>query len=463
MNTFNDFPCDVDAESHILSALLIREGEAVPKVSSIISEEDFYRPENRLLFKIITSLFYRGIAPNVLSILDELQKRGEIEKISRTYLYMISQIAPTNAYVKLHCTIVKEKANLRRLIQIAEELLENARQGMMTPAEVLVRVRESLDEIAQHVTPKNKNTLPSYFTRRFYNDVGTTQSYINRKTGFDNIDSKQFLTPGVYVIGALPAAGKTTFCWQLLEQIARQGEECIYCSYEMNQSELFSKSLARELFKYDRYAPSSAQIRRGASSPTLHKIVANFAQSNINLQVFELRDETIDDLLDMLHPFCTNKERAPVVCLDYLQIVPTSRESAKLGVDDTVRKLKKFQQDTDTTFIVISSFNRTNYLHSVSFESFKESGNIEYTADVVWALQLNVMNEIKVGTLLSEARKKVEEAKQQQPRQIRLKCLKNRQGNNYDCLFKYYSAHDTFEACQVFNSEDDIDDEFIPR
>ena len=171
------------------------------------------------------------------------------------------------------------------------------------------------------------------------------------------------------------------------------------------------------------------------------------------MRVLELQDETVEDLLTLLKPLCAKKKKAPVVCLDYLQIVPTNRESTKLGIDDAVRKLKKFQRDTNTTFIVISSFNRTNYAQSVSFESFKESGNIEYTADVVWALQLNVMNEIKGGELVSETRRKIDGAKKQQPRQIHLKCLKNRQGTNYDCFFEYHSAHDCFEPCAPFNEK----------
>ncbi|MBR0060393.1 MAG: hypothetical protein IJP68_02835, partial [Selenomonadaceae bacterium] len=109
-------------------------------------------------------------------------------------------------------------------------------------------------------------------------------------------------------------------------------------------------------------------------------------------------------------------------------------------------------RDTNTTFIVISSFNRMNYAQSVSFESFKESGNIEYTADVIWALQLNIMNEIKGGELVSETRRRIDEAKKQQPRQIHLKCLKNRQGTNYDCFFEYYSAHDCFKPCADFTA-----------
>ena len=103
--------------------------------------------------------------------------------------------------------------------------------------------------------------------------------------------------------------------------------------------------------------------------------------------------------------------------------------------------------------INISSFNRVNYYSQVSFESFKESGNIEYTADVVWALQMYVANEIKDGANISAVRKKFDDAKKHQPRQIQLKCLKNRNGNNYDCFFHYYSAHDYFTPATLTEFE----------
>ena len=57
------------------------------------------------------------------------------------------------------------------------------------------------------------------------------------------------------------------------------------------------------------------------------------------------------------------------------------------------------------------------------------------------------MNEIKGGADISQTRKKIDDAKKSQPRQIHLKCLKNRQGSNYDCYFKYFSAHDYFQPC----------------
>ena len=293
-------------------------------------------------------------------------------------------------------------------------------------------------------------SLAPYFAKNFRADIEAMKKYARRQTGFNNLDMQQFFSPGLYVIGATPAAGKTTFCWQLLEQLAERGERCLYCSYEMSALELFSKTATRRLYLRDKKtALAAAQIRRGGWSAPLDKIIEEMSKSQIDLRILPLQDETIDELLKILAPLVGTTNKAPVVCLDYLQIVPHGKDSTKLGVDENVRKLKKFQRDTNTTFIVISSFNRANYAQTVSFESFKESGNIEYTADVVWALQLNVLNTIN-ATNISEARKKIEEAKKHQPRQIQLTCLKNRQGTNYECFFNYYSAHDYFEPCEKF-------------
>ena len=292
--------------------------------------------------------------------------------------------------------------------------------------------------------------LTDYFANQLKVDIDSLKNYAGRLTGFKNIDDQQFFNPGLYVIGATPAAGKTTFCWQLLEQLAERGEDCIYCSYEMSGLELFTKTAARRLFLRDKQTTlTAADIRRGSWSAQLDCVINEVANSKTNLQVLELQDESIDELLIRLKPLCFDKQKAPVICLDYLQIVPSSKESIKLGVDDSVRKLKKFQRDTNSTFIVISSFNRANYTQGVSFESFKESGNIEYTADVVWALQLNILNSINPNNI-ADSRKKIDDAKRQQPRQIQLKCLKNRQGTNYDCFFNYFSAHDYFEPREKF-------------
>ena len=451
MNQSSELPHDIDMEKELLSALLIRNGEVIPAVNAIVDSDDFYRPEHKIIFRIILRLYNKGMPPNLLSIVEELRKSRDIGKVDFSYLQSVIFAVHTNAYAKAHAKVIKEKSELRRLIRIAEILDNDARQGIMNPLDIIARAQQAFDDIVRSNVSSDKVLFSDYFEERFTDDLESLQPYFGRKTGFDNIDEYQLSTPGLYVIGATPAAGKTTFCWQLLGQLAERDETCIYCSYEMSRLELFSKSIACELFRRDKRTHlTAAQIRRGGHSKEFKDIVAGFAKNKLKFHVFELQDETIDDLLRILKPLCADKTKAPIVCLDYLQIVPTNRESTRLGIDDAVRKLKKFQRDTNTTFIVISSFNRTNYAQTVSFESFKESGNIEYTADVVWALQLNIMNEIKGNALISESRHRIEAAKKSRPREIHLKCLKNRQGVNYDCFFLYHSAHDYFEPCAPF-------------
>ena len=448
-----ELPNATEMEKQLLAAMFIPTGKTAVVACAILNADDLYRPEHQMIFRAIMRLYAKGEPIDYLSVKEELRKTNEPEKINRQYLHSLS-IIDTNFSTdraEYYAKVIKENADRRRLILTSQILREEANNANLSPNEIVAKVQSTFEQIGRNGATSQKHSFADFFANHFDDEVDRMKNYTERKFGFDNLDRLQIFNPGLYVIGGTPAAGKTTFCWQLLEQLAESGEECIYCSYEMSKFELFSKSLARELFKRNPKATLTvADIRRGGRSAELANIVKEFGGSSRNLNIFELQDENVDDLLTLLRPFCQDKAKAPIICLDYLQIVPTGRDSVKLGIDDFVRKLKKFQHDTNTTFLVISSFNRANYVQSVSFESFKESGNIEYTADVVWALQLHFLNTIKAGNNANDTRKKIDEAKRKQPRQIIFKCLKNRHGNNYECCFNYYSAHDCFVSCDTF-------------
>ena len=445
-----DLPEAIEMEKQLLSSMFVKKGQVVPTVAGIIEAGDLYCVEHRLIFQAILQLYAKGEPIDYLAVEEELRKSGELAKIDHSYLLGLIEVTNMTDRAEYLANVIKEKANLRKLIELSDILADEATRGEKSFADLLAIVENNISGWRRASLPSKSLQINPYFAHHLKADIDSLKNYAQRKTGFNNIDEQQFFSPGLYVIGATPAAGKTTFCWQLLEQLALCGETCIYCSYEMSGLELFTKTAARRLFLRDKQTKlTSADIRRGSWSAQLDSVISDVANQKMNLQVLELQEETIDDLLLRIKTLCVDKAKAPVVCLDYLQIVPSSKETAKLGIDDSVRKLKKFQRETNTTFMVISSFNRTNYMQSVSFESFKESGNIEYTADVVWALQLNILNYMNASNI-SDTRKKIEETKKQQPRQIILKCLKNRQGTNYDCFFNYYSAHDYFEACKQF-------------
>ena len=161
---------------------------------------------------------------------------------------------------------------------------------------------------------------------------------------------------------------------------------------------------------------------------------------------FDTKAETISDYVER---FIKEKKAKPIVIVDYLQIIrPTdNRIATKDAVDNHVRALKMLQRNNDLVLIVISSLNRSNYMAPIDYESFKESGGIEYTADVLWGLQLSIMNNDAFNSSQEVIKKReiVKVAKKSIPRKVQLVCLKNRYGrSSYECDFDYYPQYDLF-------------------
>ena len=328
-----------------------------------------------------------------------------------------------------------------------EEKFENE---LSSQAEAMAKSAERKRQATFDESGMKFFSFAEYFSADFFSDIALTAKYSERKTGFSNLDAAQVFMPGLYVLGALPGMGKTTFAWQLMNQLADNGEFCIYCSYEMSRTELYTKSLARKLFtdypdEAENLNLSSVNIRRGAGRDNkyVNKIVKDFASSNSNLRVAELSNTDIAELIKELKLRVADADKPAVICLDYLQIVPSKDvrlSSTKEKVDNIMLRLKDFQRETNSTIIIISSFNRDNYFQPASFSSFKESGAIEYSADCIWALEPNVQvtdSKPSKDELIKESKKPV--------RDIKLLCLKNRNGGQYDCRFDYHAAHDYFE------------------
>ena len=283
------------------------------------------------------------------------------------------------------------------------------------------------------------------------NDLMRFQQYKDRKTGYSNIDAKMRLYPGLYVLGAISSLGKTTFCGQMADQLASAGEHVLYFTLEQTTLELVSKSLSRMMFKTDsRSALSSMDIRRGSTSEALRIARELYAaQSKHEFTVECGFDTNVENITETVRSYIETAKVKPIVILDYLQILAplNNNQTTKDVVDYNVRALKKLQTENDLVVIVISSLNRQNYLTPIDFSSFKESGGIEYTCDVMWGLQLNVMNDelFDKEAKLKAKREAVKEAKIASPRDIELVCLKNRYGvSSYNCRFKYYAIYDYF-------------------
>ena len=411
-------------------------------------EKRFGKLENKPSFLVMFDNDAAG-KTNGLKLVEELREAGYPAE-----MFFLSEHMAGGSYPKVDANdlLRQNEVTLTRTLLAVIERLDGALRAQKVANE------ERRQKLAETKWQENKSgieifSFTDYFSREFFRDIELTAKYSERKTGFENIDTLQVFMPGVYVLGALPASGKTTFAWQLLNQLAEKGEPCIYCSFEMSKAELFTKSVVRELYKKnpqmsERLNLTSANIRRGAmrGSLELQEQAARFVQSATNLRVAELSNTSVTELIEGLKPLVAEADRSPVICLDYLQIIPSKGSKAsspKEKIDEVMLRLKDFQRATNTTLLVISAFNRENYYQKVSFSSFKESGAIEYSADVIWGLEnhgVDAEGKLDKDEVIKMSREKV--------RRIKFSCLKNRNGGQYECFFRYHAAYDYFEVCE---------------
>ena len=289
-------------------------------------------------------------------------------------------------------------------------------------------------------------------------------------SGFDNFDKEQGgLVPGLYALGATPSLGKTTFMSQIADNIAKNGNHVLFFSLEQSRLELVTKSLSRITAQLkgdyaEKYAVSSINIRRDNMSSAQRKLVeqakAEYQTFSRNITIVQCGfDTTVSNIAETAERFIEHTGIKPVVIVDYLQLVQPEKDERNIrdNVESVIRKMKTLQRDNNLILFVVSSFNRANYTTGVGFESFKESGLIEYSCDVVLGMQPTVMitdNVFLKEKAGREQRNAMDKAIDAIPRKVMLKNLKNRYGRSqYSCGFDYHCTFDYFVPDKDFKEK----------
>lgn len=321
-------------------------------------------------------------------------------------------------------------------------------------------VKRAADKAARQAW-KPDNALDYLYTA-FPDDVRKFDD--SKKTGFPNLDKKLGgLYPGLYCLAAISSLGKTTFVLQIADNLAAAGNDVIFFSLEQSRFELIAKSLARTVNYQtgDREPPTltSLDIRRGklngGKATAMKAALKEYSGAAERLSIVEGNlSFTVGRIRDYLERYVERNQARPVVVIDYLQIIQPDeahkRQSAKEVVDANISELKRISRDLSLTVFVICSVNRGNYLTPIDFESLKESGGIEYTADCVMGLQLAAVSDLSDKDTVTAKRQKLKDAKAATPREVELVCLKNRNGApSFECHFLYYPAKDLFTVDQA--------------
>ena len=276
-------------------------------------------------------------------------------------------------------------------------------------------------------------------------------------TGFNVLDDELGggLYDGLYVVGAIPSLGKTTYCLQMADNIAKSGRPVLIVSLEMSKHELITKSISRLTAEHGIKTGETAKgfaltvrditrrtiidTRLEASKKLYKKARESYIELSENLYIIEgCGDIGIGQIRKYVEDMKAAELGAPVVFVDYLQILApyNVRATDKQNTDKAVVELKRLSRDFNIPVIVVSSFNRENYTSPASFKAFKESGGIEYSSDVLLGMQLKGADNANFDE---------EEAKRKYPRKVELKILKNRSGRIGEKMtYEYYPNYNLF-------------------
>lgn len=303
------------------------------------------------------------------------------------------------------------------------------------------------------------NKLNNYHAlTNFENYIEKNKNSKPLSTGFNQLD--KMLDGGlrayIYVLCAISSLGKTTFTMQIADYTAMQGSDVLIFSLEMSKYQLIAKSLSRIIAETE---PSVNRKSTSEISNPYHYVSYSEHEMNVisrakdnyrkyanNIFVVENNNGiTALDIYNTIKKHIQERNKKPVVIVDYMQLISSLNDSFsdKQNMDKLMALMKKCIKEFEVPIILISSINRDAYTQKISMQSIKESGGIEFSAEVVLGMQYkNTGKDFDIDL-----------AKKQNPREIELILLKNRFGLAGESIFyEFFPAYNLYKEIEETNT-----------
>ncbi|WP_436758052.1 replicative DNA helicase [Streptosporangium sp. V21-05] len=404
-------PNNIEAEQSVLGGMLLSK-DAIADVVEILRSDDFYRPAHQIIYDIITDLYGRGDPADAVTILDELQKRGEVARIGGgAYLHTLTAVVPTAANAGYYARIVREQAILRRLIEAGTRIVSYGYGGQDEEVDDLVdRAQAEIYKVTERRTSEDYIPLADIMPGALDELEaigGRSGQMVGVPTGFQDLDSlTNGLHPGqMIVVAARPAIGKSTLGLDFARSAAiKHGMTTVVFSLEMSRNEITMRLLSAEArvalhamrsgtMTDDDWAKLARRMGEVAEAPL-------FIDDSPNMSMMEIRAK------------CRRlKQRNDLrfVIIDYLQLMssPKKTESRQNEVSEISRAIKLLAKELEVPVIAISQLNRgpeqrTDKRPMVS--DLRESGCL--TADTR-ILRADTGAEVSLGELLESGERDI--------------------------------------------------------
>ncbi|MCX8109757.1 MAG: replicative DNA helicase [Syntrophorhabdaceae bacterium] len=386
-------PQNLEAEQSLLGGLLV-DNEAINRVIDMVSPEDFYKDAHAKIYKVITDLYERNEAIDLITVSSYARDRGLIEDIGGiAYLNALVDMMPTSANITHYAKMIREKALVRNLIHVATQIIE---KGYETDTDIDTYIDESEKMIFQVAEKKLK---PAFFHVKdiVMQSMVTIDKLYHKKqtvtgipTGFIELDR---LTSGLQpsdliVVAGRPSMGKTAFCMNIAQNVAMMDENPVpvgIFSLEMSKEQLVTRLLSSES------EIEHSKLRTGTFSlnewPKLVQATGKLSKAPLfiddspSMGVLELRARARR----------LKKEHGlGLIIVDYLQLMRgrSNAERREQEISEISRFLKALAKELNIPVIAISQLNRAPEQREKEnkrprLADLRESGAIEQDADVI--------------------------------------------------------------------------------
>jgi replicative DNA helicase len=386
-------PWSEEAEQAVLGAMLL-DADAILRAGEHVDDTMFYREGHRRLFRAMLAITERGSVVDPLTLADELERRGELEHAGgREYLAFLLDAVPTVANVEYHAKIVKEKALLRRLIEVSTEIVQEAFEGRITAGDLLDNAESRIFSLGQSKEKGGFSRIKELLwpaMEKLELLAQRDQAVTGVPTGFIELDN---MTSGLQpadlvIVAARPSMGKTAFTLNIAQHAAITAKVPVaFFSLEMSKESLVQRMLAAEAL-IDAQALRKGGRALDESMPRLAQAAGILSHAPIFID-----DTPGITLLDMRAKARRLKAEHDLglIIVDYLQLMtgPAGVENRQQEVSQISRGLKALAKELSVPVVALSQLSRAPEQRTgddkgrPQLSDLRESGAIEQDADVI--------------------------------------------------------------------------------
>lgn len=388
-------PHSIEAEQSVLGGLLL-DNAAFEKVTDLLSEDDFYRYDHRMIWHHIARLINLTRPADVITVNESLTSLGKAEEAGGlSYLNALAHNTPSAANIRRYAEIVRERSMLRKLVAVADDIAATAFNPQGKEARQLLDEAESrVFKIAQEGARSSQGfqeiqPLLAQVVERIdelYHREGDTD-VTGIPTGFLDLDRMTSgLQPGdLVIVAGRPSMGKTSFAMNLAEHVAiEQGLPVAVFSMEMGAVQLAMRMLG-SVGMLDQHRMRTGKLRADDWPRVTHAVQR---MQDAQIYIDETPGLTAVDLRARARRLTRQCSKLGLIVIDYIQLMSSSGhgENRATEISEISRALKSLAKELDCPVVALSQLNRSLEQRPNKrpiMSDLRESGAIEQDADVI--------------------------------------------------------------------------------